>query len=225
MGATEKFTFIFKRQQNMNFANKTIVFQGDSITDCGRARTQDPNVNLGNGYVFFNSARILADNPDSNIKIFNRGISGNRIVDLYARWKSDCLNHNPDILSILIGINDTWHGFKSNNGVEPERYERFYREILEWTKKECPNIELVLCEPFMLPLGAAETSWVDEVTERRNIVKKMAETFDAKFVAFQTVFDNAIKKAPDDYWLPDGVHPTSAGHQLMSDAFFKAIAD
>jgi len=209
----------------MDFANKTIIFQGDSITDCGRARTQDPNVNLGSGYVFFNSARILADNPNSDIKIFNRGISGHRVVDLYARWKVDCLNHKPDILSILIGINDTWHGFKGNNGVEPKRYERFYRELLDWTKAELPSIKLVLCEPFMLPIGAADASWVDEVTERRNIVKKLAEQYNAVFVPFQSVFDEAIKKAPDEYWLADGVHPTAAGHQLMSDAFFKAVSE
>ena len=204
--------------------NLKILFQGDSITDCQRNRElESPNVGLGAGYVYLTAAKLRARHPEADLSIFNRGISGHRIVDLYARWKIDCINLHPDVLSILVGINDTWHHFNINNGVSPSRYERFYREILEWTKKELPEIKLILCEPFALPIGAVDKSWIPEVDERRAIVKKLAGQFDTAFVPFQTIFNEAGKHAPPKYWSGDGVHPSLAGHELMSEAWLKAF--
>lgn len=209
----------------MDLRNKTLLFQGDSITDCGRNKEEfEPNEGLGNGYAFMSAAALLSEYPDSKVKIYNRGISGHRVVDLYARWKIDCINLKPDILSLLVGINDTWHGFNYQNGVEPVRYERFYRELLEWTKTELPEVKFILGEPFMFPVGAASESWFDEVAERREIVKKLALEFDAPFIPYQSLLDDALKSAPAEYWLGDGVHPTMAGHKRMSDAFLKALA-
>jgi lysophospholipase L1-like esterase len=208
--------------------NMTILFQGDSITDTGRNRElQDtPNEGMGRGYAYMTMARLLADHPAENLRFFNRGISGNRIVDLYARWKIDALNLRPDVLSILIGVNDTWHGFNNNNGVEPERYERFYREILDWTRKELPETRLILCEPFILPgtaVNSENSAWYDEMAERGAIVKRLAAEFDCAFIPFQTLFNEAVKTAPPEYWLEDGVHPTPAGHQRMSDLWLKTF--
>jgi acyl-CoA thioesterase I len=208
----------------MNMKNMTILFQGDSITDCGRDREQaEPNLGLGSGYVTLTTAKLRARYPEDDISILNRGVSGHRIVDLYARWKIDCINLQPDVLSILVGVNDTWHSFNSNNGVGIARYERFYREMLEWTKKELPNIKLILCEPFALPFGAVDKSWLPEINERRAVVKYQAEVFNTGFVPFQTIFDEAVKKAAPEYWLADGVHPTLAGHELMSEAWLKVF--
>ena len=106
---------------------KLILFQGDSVTDCGRTSSGDPDGNLGVGYPYFITARLWADRLGEEIETVNRGISGNRVVDLYARWKIDALNLNPDVLSILIGVNDTWHEFMYRNGVEVPRYVGFYR--------------------------------------------------------------------------------------------------
>ena len=112
--------------------NQVILFQGDSITDCGRSREANvPNTGLGGGYPFMAAAHLLCAKAEDGLKFFNRGISGNRIVDLYARWKIDGLNLNPDVISILIGVNDTWHAFGSNNGVEVPRFEQFYRMLLD----------------------------------------------------------------------------------------------
>ena len=127
---------------------KIIVCQGDSVTDAGRNRDQtEPNRGLGTGYPLLAAARMLAERPHDNLKFYNRGISGNRVVDLYARWKIDTLNYKPDLISILIGVNDTWHEYMRQNGVEVPRYERIYHELLEWTKAELPNVKLVLMEP------------------------------------------------------------------------------
>ena len=121
------------------------MFQGDSITDCGRSREANvPNTGLGGGYPFMAAAHLLCAKAEDGLKFFNRGISGNRIVDLYARWKIDGLNLNPDVISILIGVNDTWHAFGSNNGVEVPRFEQFYRMLLEWTVQARPGVKLVL---------------------------------------------------------------------------------
>ncbi len=206
--------------------SKTILFQGDSITDCGRTCSQDPSASLGMGYPFFISARLQAEHLGDEPTVINRGISGNRVVDLYARWKMDTLNLNPDVLSILIGVNDTWHEFSYNNGVEVPRYAEFYRKLLDWTREKLPACALVLCEPFVLETGVVTPAWVNEINERRKVVKDLAEEYRTVFVPFQSVLSAAAAKAGDPAKiLGDGVHPTPCGHQLMADAWLKAAAD
>ena len=204
--------------------NQVILFQGDSITDCGRSRDANvpANIGLGMGYPLLAAAHLLCARAEDGLKFFNRGIGGNRIVDLYARWKVDGLNLNPDVVSIMIGVNDTWHGFCINNGVEIPRFEQFYRMLLEWTVQARPGVKLVLCEPFVYAYGAVSLEWVPEINQRREIVRKMAEEFDTIFIPYQEIFDAALKRAPAEYWLSDGVHPTYAGHQLIAEAWLKA---
>ena len=201
-----------------------IVFQGDSVTDS--LRSQDfslpPNQELGYGYVSMIAADLLERSPERSWKIYNRGISGNRIVDLYARWKRDALNLKPDILSILVGVNDTWHEYHSRNGVEPERYGQFYRMLLEWTRKVLPNTKIIVMEPYVLPFGAVQPSWIPEMAERGQIARRISEEFSAVFVPLQTVFNEALKRAPQEHWLKDGVHPTLAGHRMIANAWFCA---
>ncbi|MEM7127395.1 MAG: SGNH/GDSL hydrolase family protein [Chloroflexota bacterium] len=204
----------------------TILFQGDSITDVGRKRELiRPNVSaaLGNGYVNLVAAQLRKRYPKQNIRCYNRGISGNRVVDLYARWKVDGINLHPDLISILIGVNDTWHEFGSQNGVEVDRYETIYQLLLEYTKERLPDVQLVLCEPFVLPCGVVTNAWQDEMTQRREIVKALAQTHNATFVPFQSMFDNALTTAPPRHWAEDGVHPTKAGHQLMADLWLEKV--
>ena len=203
---------------------KVILFQGDSITDAGRSREDVPaNVGLGVGYPYLVGADLLYHEAELDWQIFNRGISGNRVVDLYARWKIDALNIKPDILSILIGVNDTWHEKARQNGVEVPRYEMIYRMLLEWTRKELPETKLVLLEPFVFLSEVVEESWVEEIDARRAVVKKLAEEFGAIFIPLQGMFNEALKKNSNTlYWLRDGVHPTSAGHKLIAEAWLKA---
>jgi len=203
----------------------TILFQGDSITDCGRDRAPNlaPGAGLGAGYPTFIASRLLCDKPEVDWSFINTGISGNRVVDLYARWKIDTLHRNPDILSILIGVNDTWHEFANRNGVEVVRYARIYRELLEWTKAELPAIKLVLMEPFVHPFGAVGQDWLAEIAARAQIVKNLAKEFNAVFIPCQAILDNALKLAPQEHWTRDGVHPSIAGHQLLADEWLKAV--
>ena len=206
---------------------KTILFQGDSITDCGRSRETEnlaPGAGLGVGYPLFVAGRLLCDRPDVEWCIHNRGISGNRVVDLYARWKIDALNLRPDILSILIGINDTWHEYNNHNGVEVPRYAKVYRELLTWTKEVLPDVKLVLMSPFYFPFGAVGPEWPSEVQARAAIVEELARDFNAILLPCQKILDDALSRAPQEHWLRDGVHPLAAGHQLLADAWLKAAA-
>lgn len=206
---------------------RVFLFQGDSITDCGRDRGAEgePNHNqaLGPGYAGKIAGGLLSDYPARGITAFNRGISGNRVVDLYARWKGDGVNLKPDVLSILIGVNDTWHEFNWQNGVELDRYEQVYRMLLQYTLKKLPKVNLVLCEPFVLPTGVVTPDWVAEMDGRREIVARLAQEFGAIFVPFQKMFDEAQKEAPAGFWAADGVHPTPAGHARMAKLWRETV--
>lgn len=202
-----------------------ILFQGDSITDAGRNRQDQnrPNNGLGAGYAFFTATELLLEHPAKNLQFYNRGVSGNRITDLYARIREDILNLKPALLSILIGVNDTWHGFQYNGGVAIPKFEHMFRELLAEIREERPRMQLVLCEPFVLKCGVVKAGWVKEMALRRAIVKELAAEFGAIFVPFQAEFDRAVKLAPPAYWASDGVHPTFAGHLLMTRAWIKAV--
>lgn len=206
--------------------NSKLLFQGDSITDTGRNREQtQANVGsaLGTGYCHLIAAHLLATHPNEGLQIWNRGISGNRVVDLYARWRVDAINLQPDLISILIGVNDTWHGFMANNGVEVERYATVYRMLLEYTRQQLPQVQLALCEPFVLPCGVVTEGWITEMDQRRAVVRELAAAFDAVFVPFQSVLRDALRQAPADYWAADGVHPTPAGHRLLADCWLHHV--
>ncbi len=206
--------------------NHVILFQGDSITDCGRDRNAQDQPNhtgaLGQGYASRIAGDLLADYPGSGLRIFNRGISGNRVVDLYARWKCDGVNLEPGLISILIGVNDTWHEFGSRNGVEIDRFEIVYRMLLEFTRSRLPGVGLVLCEPFVLDCGVVAPEWIPDVAARQAIVSKLAAEFGAVRVPFQEMFNEALKDAPPEYWAHDGVHPTPAGHARMA-RFWRSV--
>jgi len=201
-----------------------ILFQGDSITDAGRARDiAQPNAGLGTGYAFLAASRLLASRPADDLRFLNRANSGNRIVDLYARWREDALNLRPNLISILIGINDTWHEFTRQAGVALPKFERLYRQLLTETREALPEVRLVLCEPFALPCGVVTREWMPDVEARQAVTRKLATEFSATHVEFQKLFDRAQAHAPAAYWAADGVHPTHAGHQRMADEWLSAL--
>lgn len=204
----------------------TLLFQGDSISDINRSvDVKDANHNrvLGIGFCNYIAARLLRERPADKLKFYNKAIGGNRIVDLYARWKIDAINLKPDVISILIGINDTWHGFSKQNGVEPGRYETVYRMLLEDTREKLPKVQLVLCEPFAHKCGVVTEEWIGDVRQRQQIVRKLAGEFDAIFVPFQSALDKVLEHAPPEYWLGDGVHPTLPGHWVLAECWYEAV--
>ena len=177
---------------------------------------------MGAGYPALVAARTMRDHPARDWCFVNRGISGNRIVDLYARWRVDCINLEPDVLSILVGVNDVWHE-NNRNGVETPRFERFYRELLTWVSAERPAIRFVVLEPFLCMSNDAAAAMLPEVVKRAEVAKAVAQDFGAAFVPLQRLFDEASRQAPPAHWAADGVHPTAAGHQLIADAWLEAM--
>lgn len=206
----------------------TILFQGDSITDAGRDRKRENKVNdskaIGRGYVHSIASQLLADYPSDNLKIYNRGISGNKVFQLANRWDKDCLTVKPDVLSILIGVNDIWHALKGKSDGTVEKYEKDYAELLQRTLKALPDVKLVICEPFVLRCGAVNDEWFPEFDKYRDVAKKMATDFNAVFVPFQSMFDKAVTQAPAKHWAADGVHPTMAGGGLMAEEWLNTVS-
>ena len=209
--------------------SKRILFQGDSITDALRSRESD--LYPGNGYPTLVKARLGYEHP-GEYEFFNRGISGNRIVDLYARIKKDLINLKPDVLSILIGVNDVWHEVEIENGVDAVKFERIYDMLLTEVEEALPGIRILILEPFVLHGSATENieekpaRWEyfrDETPLRAAAAKRVAEKHGAVWVPLQERFDEACKLAPAEYWLWDGVHPTQMGHELIARAWLEAF--
>jgi len=198
----------------------TVLFQGDSITDAGRSAL-DPE-SLGSGYAMMAASWFSAAYPERNVRFINRGISGNRVVDLEQRWERDCLELRPDWVSIMIGINDTWRAFDSNDPTAAEAYETSYRTILTQTVDTLGS-HLVLIEPFVLPFPEDRKAWRADLDPRIQIVRALANEFDAVLVPLDGIMNAAAEKRDPAFWAPDGVHPTPAGHALIAQSWLRAI--
>ncbi len=200
-----------------------ILFFGDSITDMGRNRTPGGNASdYGVGYVFFVAGDLTG--RDEEYEVVNRGVSGDRIVSLYMRAKPDVWAETPDVLSVLIGINDIWHDLDGlNMGVEPDRFEKVYRMFLEETLERLPGVKIVLMEPFVEPGAATEFNHEGFLAVKKyaQIVKSLAEEFGLFFLPLQEKFDEAAKKGRGERFLADGVHPNAAGAKLIADEWLK----
>ncbi len=197
-----------------------ILFQGDSITDGNRGRSLDPNHILGHGYQFIVAAKYGALLADRNLTFLNRGVSGNKVTDLEKRWQKESLDLKPDVLSILIGVND------NGANIPLDQYEQIYDKVLTDTKAALPDVKFVLCEPFTLKIGNKKEpwdAWMDGIKKRQAIVAKLAEKHHAALVHFQKAFDDACQKAPADHWIWDAVHPTYSGHQIMAEEWERAV--
>jgi len=222
--ATEPVESLKKNDKNKGL---TFLFQGDSITDGNRTRDNDWNHVMGHGYAYLIASRLWYDYIDKDFMFYNRGISGNRVKDLETRWQQDALDLKPDVLSILIGVNDVIAIVEGWNPDSIEQFEESFRRILDKTKEALPDTLIVLCEPFILPLGWANKKteiWQAEIPKRQKIVKQLAESYNAVFVELQKPFNDACKKAPANYWIWDGVHPMPAGHELIARLWIKEVA-
>ncbi len=217
------------KKDNYPFIKKgdVILFQGDSITDAGREKEKElPNVHssFGPGYAFLIASQLLNEQPDKELTIYNRGISGHKVFQLADRWQKDCLDLNPTVVSILIGVNDFWHKLKHNYDGTLEKYETDYRNLLRLTQRMLPNVRLVIGEPFaMAGCPAVDASWFPEFDSYRAAARKVATEAGAIFIPYQSILNEAAKYAPAKYWTADGVHPSMAGCALMAAAWLNAI--
>jgi acyl-CoA thioesterase I len=200
--------------------NMKILFQGDSITDCGR-RNQ-ATAPMGYGYAFMAASRLHARFPRHKLEFVNRGVSGNRTRDLVDRWSADCIALEPGLLSILIGVNDVWRKYDSADPTAHAAFEKEYQQILARARNEIDPV-MVLCEPFVLPFPEDRKAWREDLDPKREIVRMLARRFDALFIPLQEIFVSAARHAPCDYWTRDGVHPTPAGHALIAQSWIDYV--
>jgi lysophospholipase L1-like esterase len=205
----------------------TILFQGDSITDAGRKKDDNSFNNaqsLGWGYSMLAGAALLEKYSTRNLKVYNKGISGNKVYQLAERWDTDCLEIKPDVLSILIGVNDIWHKLDGRYNGTVDIYKADFIALLERTKKTLPDVKLIICEPFAVKgVKAVDDKWYPEFYGYQKAAKDIAVQFGATFIPYQKIFDEAQKQAPGAYWTHDGVHPSLAGAQLMAQAWLEFV--
>ncbi len=212
--------------------SKLILFQGDSITDA--ARNREDITNTGIGYATMVKGEMGALYP-GKYSFINKGISGDRSVDVYARIKSDIINLKPDYMSLLVGVNDVWHELGGKcNGISEEKYEKICGMLIEEIKEALPEIKIMILEPFVLQ--GIKTVATEEEPERWNMfnievakraaaAKRIAAKYNLPFVPLQEKFKEACRNAESSYWLYDGVHPTAMGHNLIMKEWLKAFEE
>lgn len=206
--------------------DRVIVFQGDSITDAGRSRDdQRPNQahSLGHGYAALAAAHVLGAQPEAGWHCYNRGISGDKVPQLAARWEADCLELQPDILSILVGVNDFWHTLTHGYEGTAASYEEGFRALLDRTRDALPNVTLIIGEPFAVPGGSAIGVEWEAFEDYQAAARRVADDYDAVWIPYQSLFSEALDRARVDYWAPDGVHPSPAGNERMAQAWIDAF--
>lgn len=197
-----------------------VLFQGDSITDCGRDRNFSGS--LGNGYPLLIDSLFGMKFPELNVTFLNRGISGNRVVDLNNRWQEDCLDLKPDWVSIYIGINDTWRRYDSGDPTSTEDYKAGYRKLIERTK-EALDAKLILVEPFVLPHPEDRRAWREDLDPKITAVRELSVEYGALLVPLDGLFAAASVQREAAFWAPDGVHPSPAGHGLIAKAWLETM--
>ena len=200
--------------------NDHVLFYGDSITDCGR--NSGVNGGLGAGYAALCAAQLLARYPEWNLTITNRGISGNRVYDLESRLENDVVALNPTLVSIMIGINDTWRRYDSGTLSPIAEFQSCYRRILI-SLTETLGARAIICEPFLLPIPEDRRAWREDLDPRITACRDLAREFGLPFVPLDGLFAAASTRAPLEYWLPDGVHPSLAGHALIAEHWIRTV--
>ena len=202
-----------------------LLFLGDSITDMKWGRNErDRNHYLGHSYVYLIASRLGVDMPEAQLEFFNRGISGHKVSDLKARWKKDAVDMKPDLLSILVGVNDV------SRGATLEQWKTDYRFILDASRKAKANLPLVLLDPFVLRSGrlkneVAWKKWRGKVDEYGAIVAELAKDYNAIHVKTQEVFDAAAEAVSPEHWIWDGVHPLPQGHELIARNWLQKVSE
>ncbi|WP_058303288.1 SGNH/GDSL hydrolase family protein [Gorillibacterium timonense] len=200
--------------------NALVLFQGDSITDCGR-NYQDPN-SLGYGYALLIAAAFGRKYPEKNVRFLNRGVNGNRVTDLYERWERDCTLLKPDWVSIYIGINDTWRRFDNNDPTTADEYYEGYRRLLLRTQ-ENTEAGIILVEPFVLPVPEDRKTWREDLDPKIQAVRELAREFHTPYVALDGRFAAVSTETDPAFWAGDGVHPSPAGHAIIAEAWLEAM--
>lgn len=198
----------------------TVLFQGDSITYAGRSYEDDRN--LGMGYAMMASAWFSAMHPELEVKFLNRGCSGDTTLRLKQRWQKDCIDLQPDVVSILIGINDTWRRYDSNEPTSLEEFRSNYDCMLGEIKSRL-SARIIMCEPFLLASDMRKLAWREDLDPKIDAARELAREYGAVYIPFDGIFAAASTRRIPEYWAADGIHPTHAGHALMARHWLEAV--
>ncbi len=201
-------------------SNEVILFQGDSVTDCGRHR--DNYYHLGDGYVQQIQNYLTKHHASLNLKLINRAVGGDLLRNMQDRLTEDCLVLNPDWVCILIGINDTWRHYSGVETTSAQQFENMYRNVLTQIKAQT-EANLILCEPFVLPVTADQEAWFDDLNPKVDVIKKLVNEFEAIYVPYGDVFKVSLDRNQAAYYAADGVHPTPTGHKLMAKTWLQTL--
>ncbi|HZJ78261.1 MAG TPA: SGNH/GDSL hydrolase family protein [Clostridia bacterium] len=193
--------------------NCLILFQGDSITDADRDRNDDTK--LGFGYPAIIKSFLENTYPKSNIKVINRGIGGNRSIDLVERWQKDCIELKPDYLSILIGVNDTWRSYDANEHTNYDIFKNRCKEIIEDTLNKT-NAEIILISPFLIDISPGITKMRQDLVLKQKAIRDLAFEYDLRFLDMDLAFKAATQFKDCKFFSEDGVHPTVDGHEFIA---------
>lgn len=198
-----------------------VLFQGDSVTDTGRDRAKIES--LGNGYAMMAAAWFAATHPDQRVGFINKGVSGDRTRDLKARWEEDCIKLRPTVVSILIGINDCWRRYDRNDPTPVEEFESNYRYLL--TRLKAAGVtKIILAEPFVLPVSEERRRWREDLDPKIAVVRALAREYQTLFLPLDGIFNSMATQRPPEFWAPDGVHPSPAGHALIAKEWLRMVA-
>lgn len=201
------------------YPSEKYLFVGDSVTDCGWRDAYPP---LGNGYVSLLAPAI--QKRAVGAQVVNRGVSGSRVRDLRARWGEDCLDLRPALVSILVGINDTWRRYDSNDPTGTEDFARDYRYLLESLQETAAEVRLVLLEPFLLPVEASQADWAEDLNPKVERIRQLASEFRATFVPLGAILADEANRTSARELAADGVHPTALGHQVIAEAWLDKVS-
>ena len=197
----------------------TVLLQGDSITNAFRMPAEINNAyQLGAGYALLVAAHVQLHRPGDQLNFLNRGVAGDTLARMAARWEPDCLALKPTVVSILVGVNDTLCG------TPQDEFAPRYRALLAATRRALPEVRFILGEPFVLPCGLITPAHIADMDQRRPVVRQLAQEFGTRLVPYAAAFVAAQRLAPPGYWSYDGVHPTAAGFALMARTWLATVA-
>jgi acyl-CoA thioesterase I len=200
----------------------SILFQGDSITEAFRNPLKEED--LGVGYAMMIAKRFSTENNGKKVRFLNRGIGGDRVKDLKKRWEKDCLNVEPDIVSILVGINDSIGRHFWSKPTSTKSFEEDYRILLQQTC-DILGAKIVLLSPFMVYMTKLHFIHEAILKQKINVVNKLSREFGTLLVPLDRIFEVATRKKPPTYWSIDGIHPTSIGHSLIAESWLKSMSE
>ncbi|MHB1452719.1 MAG: SGNH/GDSL hydrolase family protein [Saccharofermentanales bacterium] len=208
---------------NQFFKNgQTVLFQGDSITDCGR--DYEDLTSLGGGYPSKIAEIYKTLFPGANVNFINKGVSGARIPDLIVRYVEDIMDIAPDFISIFIGINDVWRRYDSNDPSTIDAFRDHYEYLLKMIRSHMPETKIMLIEPFVLNSLPDRASWREDLDPKIQVVREMASLYADFYIPLDGIMAaNCTGRYTPQELSEDGVHPSALGHAIIAEAYFRTL--